>query len=187
MIMAIAGLLSCSSPKKKENAQTTSVLNETADSLLIKPGERIGNMTLSEDMQSLTKLLGQPDQSDAAMGGAAYTWFAEHNTAGYRTSVYGHRNMGSADENVLHIKKIMITDPAYKTADGVNTGLLADSIKGKYTLSDSSIYNVDRKPRSLYTDMAKGIAFEVDPLTRRCTAISVFAPDDTASARINMY
>lgn len=154
---------------------------------MIVPGERVGNMKLGADMQTLSKLSGDPDQSDAAMGGAAYTWFAKHDAAGYRTSVYGHRNMGMAHENILHIKKILITDPAYKTADGINTGLLADSIRKKYSLGDSSVYNVDRKPRSLYADLAKGIAFEVDPLTRRCTAISIFAPNDTASARINMY
>ncbi len=187
MVMVLAGLASCSSPDKKEDIQATSTVKETADSLLITPGKSIGHIKLNDDMQTLSKVSREPDQSDAAMGGAAYTWFANHDEAGYRTSVYGHRNMGAADENILHIKKILITDPAYKTADGITTGLLADTIRKKYTLSDSSIYNVDRKPRSFYTDMAKGIAFEVDPLTKRCTAISIFTPKDTASARINMY
>ena len=185
--MALAGLVSCSSPDKKENALATSTSEETADSLLITPGKSIGEVKLNDDLQALTNVLGKPDLSDAAMGGAAYTWFANHNEAGFRTSVYGHRNMGAADENIVHIKKILITDPAYKTADGINTGLLADSIRKKYTLGDSSVYAIDGKPRSLYTDMLKGIAFEVDPLNKRCTAISIFAPRDTASARINVY
>ena len=186
IILALAALSACTSPTE-QHEQPVEAVNTVPDSLLIRPGESIGNIKLGEDMQSLTKLSGKPDESDAAMGAASYTWFAKHDAAGYRTSIYGHRNFGGADENVLHIKKILITSPSYKTADGLNTGTGKKGLSGYYQLNDSSTYAVKGKTVHVFADTKKGIAFEIDSLTNKCIAISIFRPGDTASTYINMY
>lgn len=186
IILALAGLSACTSPTEQGD-QPVEAVNTVSDSLLIRPGESVGNIKLGEDMQSLAKLSGTPDESDAAMGAASYTWFAKHDAAGYRTSIYGHRNFGGTDENVLHIKKILITSPDYKTADGLNTGTSRKGLSGFYHLNDSSRYVVKGKAFHVFADIKKGIAFEIDSLTNKCTAISVFRPGDTASVYINMY
>jgi hypothetical protein len=186
IILALTGLSACTSPDKTESAQKP-VIKATPDSLLIIQGNSIGKIKLGEDMQSLSKLFGKPGQSDAAMGGASYTWFADNDSSGNRTSVYGRRNFGSPDENILHIKKIMVTSVEYITDQGVKVGTTQDSLKILYHLSDSSRYVVKSKAVNAFADIAKGVAFEIDPVTRKCTAISVFAPGDTAAFKINLY
>lgn len=186
VLLVLAELTACTSPEKPAE-KSLEVINKLPDSLLIKPGESIGNIKLDDDMQALTMQSGKPDENDAAMGSASYTWFARHDAAGYRTSVYGHRNFGAADENIMHIKKILVNSPTYVTSDGIHTGTGRDSLNRFFQLTDSSKYSVKGKIVHVFADVSKGIAFEIDSLTRKCTAISIFKPSDTSAVYINMY
>jgi len=186
ILLTMIWLAGCTPPDKPkvELAEST---NNLPDSLLIKPGESIGNIKLRSDMEKLTTQYGKPDESDAAMGSVAYTWYIRHDTAAYRTSVYGHRNFGAADEDVLHIKKVLVTSPLYVTSDGIHTGTDKDSLGLFYQLADSSRHSVKGRAVNLFADINKGIAFDVDVLTNKCIGISIFKPGDISAANINLY
>ncbi|MGY3213714.1 hypothetical protein [Mucilaginibacter sp. HD30] len=185
ILSALIALSACNQAEKPENSSAV-VENKLPDSLLIKAGERIGNMKIGDDMQALLKQYGQPDQQDAAMGSAAYTWFPGHDTTGYRTSVYGHRNFGAGDER-LNIKKIMTTSTEYSTPEGVHTGTDMDDVSRFYTLTSNSNQLIKGRTVGVFADIGKGISFDIDPATKRCTAISIFRPGDTSAVNINIY
>gem|GEM_PF-2527617 len=187
ILLAVIGVSACTSPQKREETSATIVKNKLPDSLLIMPGQSIGNIKIGADAQAFLKRYGKPDAQDAAMGAASYTWFARHDTSGYRISVYGHRNFGAADEQIVLIKKIMITSPGYVTAEGVRTGIEKDSISRFYRLTEASKYSVKAKTIQTFADISKGISFDIDAVTKKCTAISIFKPGDTSAVNIDLY
>jgi len=186
ILLAFIILSACTQREQPKN-QSVVIENKVPDSLLIRPGQSIGKIKIGDDAQALLKLYGQPDQQDAAMGSAGYTWFAKHDISAYRISVYGHRNFGGVDESVLKIKKILITSPDYTTAKGVYTGMSMEDINKRYRLTENNKYIVKGKVIRVLADIGKGISFDIDSLTKKCTAISIFKPGDTAIVNINMY
>ena len=185
--IVIVTLMASCTPRNGSDDKANVNKVSTPYSLLIKPGKSIGNMQLDSNMEVLTQKIRRPDQSDAAMGSALYTWFVNKDTAGYRISAFGHRNFGGADEAIVHIKKILVTDPRYFTSDGMHAGSPQDSIALFYQLKNSDSYLGDNKNMHLFSDINKGIAFEIDSLNKKCKAIVVFKPGDSPSAYINMY
>lgn len=185
ILLLLIGLSACTPHERPEKAGTVTE-DKLPDSLLIKPGKSIGNIRLGDDMQLLLKQYGPPDKQDAAMGATAYTWFLKHDTTGYSVSVYGHRNFGGADENVLQIKKVMINTPDFITAEGIRTGADEREINKFYQLSDNSRYLNKGKPVRLFADIGKGISFTIDTMSKKCTGISIFHPGDTSAININI-
>jgi hypothetical protein len=214
ILLLSAGLFACNqSSKKQTTADTTQQAADTGkvkqpildDSIakspatidtsttktisanrLISPGRGIGRILLNEDVENVSQLLGRPDSSDAAMGSSLMAWYAKHNGSGYKTSVFSHRNMGGEDENISRIQKILITSPEFKTAEGVGVGATRDEIKKAYDLKPTSDYkNKDGKVQ-VYTDMDKGISFEIDA-NNKCVGVVVHKAHDTASAYLNMH
>src|ERR1700754_2460711 len=90
-------ILDDSIAKTPASTDTSKTKTITATQLII-PGRSIGDIRLGEDVANVSTSLGRPDSSDAAMGSSLMVWFAKHNPAGYRTSVFAHRNMGAKDE-----------------------------------------------------------------------------------------
>jgi len=159
---------------------------KTTTTQLIVPGRSIGNIQLGEDVANVSATLGRPDSSDAGMGSSLMVWFARHNPKGYRISVFAHRNMGAKDEIISRIQKILITSPGFKTADGMGVGSPETDIKKSYDLKPTSDYkNKDGKVQ-VYTDLDKGISFEIDA-SNKCVGIVVHKPHDTAVAYLNMH
>lgn len=187
MIFLLAITVACTPHNERSDESTKNTVKKIPDSLLIKPGKAIGNIQLDSNMEALGNRLGRPNQTDAAMGSALYTWFVNNDTAGYRISTFGHRNFGGADEAIVHIKKILVTDPRYMTFEGLHAGSGQDSIALLYQLKNSHQNVSGSKKINLFADASKGIAFEIDSLSRKCKAVVVFKPGDSASAYINMY
>jgi hypothetical protein len=178
-------ILDDSLAKSLASTDTGKIKTITSTQLII-PGRSIGNIQLSEDVANVSTSLGRPDSSDAAMGSSLMVWFAKHNPAGYRTSVFAHRNMGAKDEIISRIQKILITSPEFKTADGYGVGSTADDIKKSYNLIPTSDYKNKNGKVQVYTDLDKGISFETDA-AGKCVGIVVHKPHDTAVAYLNMH
>ena len=59
----------------------------TAKQLII-PGKSIGQTKVDESMETVFERFGRPDSSDAAMGSSLAVWYAGHDKAGYKTSIF---------------------------------------------------------------------------------------------------
>ncbi|AYL97678.1 hypothetical protein [Mucilaginibacter celer] len=153
---------------------------------LITPGKGIGHIVLDEDVNNVMKQLGKPDSSDAAMGSSLLVWFAGHNPSGNRTVVFAHHNMGGKDETVSHVRKVLVTSPKFKTADGLGVGSAEGAIRKVYTLKASGSYTNKSGKVQVYTDLAKGISFEIDG-GGNCVGVVVHKVTDTAAAYLNMH
>lgn len=192
IILAVAFATSCE--QKTEQAITDSApeAQDTTDAStlsaeqLITPGASIGKLKLEGSMADAVKLLGKPDSGDAAMGSALATWYAKHDTSRYRTSIFARHNMGGADENIQHIKKILVTSPWFKTAEFISTGNTKADIEKYYTLKEGTSYNDKGQKVTNYTDLAKGITFEIDR-TSKCVGILVHEPNSAADTYLNMH
>ncbi|MDN3581866.1 hypothetical protein [Mucilaginibacter flavus] len=208
LILLIAGLFACNSSTSKETTADTSlpasavVRDSEANKLiapdtattkpvpanqLITPGKGIGHIMIDDDVQNSIKILGKPDSSDAAMGSSLMVWFARHDASGYRTSIFARHNMGGKDEAISHIQKILVTSPWFKTADGVGVGSTLDAIKKTYTLKSTSSYNSKAGEVEVYTDLDKGISFEISAASGKCVGVVVHKAHDTAVTYINMH
>jgi hypothetical protein len=193
LLLCCTALFACKQPaQKQDSADTTAQTADTAKAKasvtnkLITPGRSIGDIVLSEDVANVSQLLGRPDSSDAAMGSSLMVWYAGHKTDGYRTSVFAHRKMGDKDEIISRIQKILVNSPEYKTAEGIGVGSTADEIKKSYNLKPTSDYQNKNGKVQVYTDLDKGISFEIDT-TGKCVGVVVHQLHDTAVAYLNMH
>lgn len=159
--------------------------NSQAD-WLITPGKGIGHIVLDDDVQNVIKQLGKPDSADAAMGSSLMVWFAGHHPKGNRTAVFAHRNMGGKDESVNRVRKVLVTSPRFKTAEGMGAGSAKTDIDKNYTLKAINSYTGKGGKVQVYTDLAKGISFEIDN-GGKCVGVVVHKVDDTAAAYLNMH
>ncbi|MBD1363578.1 hypothetical protein IDJ77_07135 [Mucilaginibacter sp. ZT4R22] len=168
-----------------EPPDTTEVKAIPAEQL-ISPGQSIGHIKLDGSADSIVQLLGRPDTGDAAMGSQLATWYADHDTAGYQTSIFSRRDMGGKDEPVSRIKKILVTSPWFKTAEYISTGNNLKDIGMYYTLKEGSSYKKNGQTIKTYTDIEKGISFEID-MQGKCVGILVHQPNSAADTYLNMH
>lgn len=177
------------SNQKDSLLKATTTGNDTAKAVpadyLIVPGKSIGQTLLGGDADSLVQRFGKPDKGDAAMGAQMMTWYAKHDTSGYLTSVYSHRNMGGKDENISRIKQIRITSPAFKTSEKIGVGSALNNLQKCYQLKVKPVPGAKDKQLKLYDDITAGIAFEVGA-SGQCTAVIVHAPRDSSATYLNM-
>ena len=154
---------------------------------LITPGKSIGEISIGQNADSLTKVMGKPDTSNAAMGSSMHTWYDKHDTSAVYTRIFAQRNMGNADENIAHVKKIMSDDPQYKTAEGVGIGNTLNEIGRYYGMQPTGNYMLKGKPVLVYSDLPKGISFDIDNESRKCVAVAVFSTAEPNMAYINVH
>jgi len=175
----------------KQDLTAVKAINDTDKTVvpdkLIVPGKSIGKIVIGGNADSITTTLGKPDFSDAAMGSALMTWYTNHDSSSYKTSVFANHNFGSADEKVARIRKILVTSPDYKTAEGLNTGLNLSEYQKHYQLSPVSSYKAKGKKVKVYEAKGKGIAFEVDSLSWKGVAIVIHQPKDSLATYINLH
>ncbi|WP_143013924.1 hypothetical protein [Mucilaginibacter sp. OK268] len=188
LLLCCAALFACKQPAQKQNSADTDTakIQTSAANKLITPGRSIGDIVLSEDVTNVSQLLGRPDSSDAAMGSSLMVWYTGHKADGYRTSVFAHRKMGEKDEIISRIQKILVNSPEFKTAEGLGVGSTVDEIKKSYNLKPTSDYQNKNGKVQVYTDLDKGISFEVDT-AGKCVGVVVHQPHDTAAAYFNMH
>lgn len=179
-------------PNKNDTTKHHTIASDTGatstpqSDWLITPGKSIGHIVLDNDVQNTITQLGKPDSSDAAMGSSLMVWFAKHDPADYRTAVFSHHNMGGKDESVSHVQKILVTSPRFKTDDGVGVGSTKQEIQKTYNLKATSTYSKNGGKVQVYTDLSKGISFEIDG-GGNCVGVVVHKANDTASAYLNMH
>ena len=154
---------------------------------LIEPGKGVGKLLLNGNADSAATLLGKPDFSDAAMGSAVMTWYAKHDTAGYKTSIFADHNFGAKDEGVAHIRKILVTSPGFKTVDGLGTGMGLYEYQKHFDLKAITSYKAKGKKVKVYEAKGKGLAFEVDSASGKGVAIVVHKPGDSLATYINTH
>lgn len=167
-------------------ASDTGAASTAQSDWLITPGKSIGHIALNDDVQNVIKQLGKPDSSDAAMGSSLMVWFTNHNTAGNRTAVFARHHMGGKDEQISYVQKILVTSPQFKTADGVGVGSSKQEIQKTYTLKPTSTDSNKSGKVQVYTDLAKGISFEIDG-RGKCVGVVVHKANDMAVAYLNMH
>lgn len=161
-------------------------IRSVTDNLLILPGQRIGQTPLNGNIDSVIKLLGKPDESDAGMGKAMYTWFADHNKNGHRVSVFIAHNMGNSDEAIGYIKAVYITSPSFKTRESIGAGTSLTTISTYYDVKKAGVYNSGKDSITLYEDLSKGISFELGK-DDKCRGILIYAPGDKTHATMSFH
>ncbi|AMR30759.1 hypothetical protein A0256_04635 [Mucilaginibacter sp. PAMC 26640] len=192
LLVAVFLIVACEQKAAKSTDQEVADAPDTTDAStispeqLISPGLSIGQIKLDGNLADAIKLLGKPDGGDAAMGSALATWYANHDTTGYRTSIFASRTMGGADENIQHIKKILVTSPWFKTADFISTGNNRQDIAKFYTLKEGNSYTAGGQKIKTYSDIPKGISFEIDA-QGKCVGILVHQPNSTAGTYLDMH
>ena len=154
---------------------------------LINPGTGIGQLRIDATTTEVYKILGKPDSGDNAMGSSLAVWYADHKPSGYSTSVFASHKYGSKDEQASYVKKIMVNSPWFKTKEGVGTGSTLAEIKTHFNLKQESSIKLKGQNIDVYTDLPKGITFEVDPQTSKCSSIIVGRPNEANGTYLNMH
>jgi hypothetical protein len=95
--------------------------------------------------------------------------------------------MGSKDEIISRIQKILVTSPEFKTAEGIGVGALKKEIETDYILKPTDAYKIKGGKVQVYTDLDRGISFEIDSASNKCVGVVVHKPHDNASAYLNMH
>lgn len=173
-LLLVAMATACHSPadQKKDPFSTahavTAVENNKIDSTrLIIAGKQAGNIYLGQDMEAVFKLLGKPDDGDAAMGSALAIWNKSKPLIVF--SSYRDSNMVIKD-----VKQVSVSAADFSTAEGIHTGLSLKALKAAYPeLEKAAAYTHTKTKAELtvYDAVSKGIAFDIQQDT--CTAITV--------------
>ncbi|MBD1393429.1 hypothetical protein [Mucilaginibacter glaciei] len=158
----------------------------TTPTQLIIPGKSIGQSIINESMENVYNRFGKPDSSDAAMGSALAVWYAGHNKAGYKTSIFSCHNYNGKDDIFQYVKRILVTSPYFKTAAGIGVGSTLAQIKQQHAVKPGNDHKAGGKTMNVYDDIAKGISFEVDPTTNKCVGVIIQKPGDAAGSYLNM-
>ena len=150
---------SCQNPSGKVPAKS-----------LVVPGRAIGGITLESDAMGTMNALGKPDAADASMGKAVATWYEQHDPTKNALSIFTARDMGNTA--VALIKQIRVTNPDYRTQEGIGASSLLVDIQKVFTLRQENGYSLKGGQVAVYSD-SSGIAFEINE-KRMCIGIVVF-------------
>lgn len=146
--------------------------------LLITPGISVGKININDNMDSIMSVMGKPDMADAAMGKVVATWYHNHDSVSGGIAVYASRQMGVGDE-ISRVKKIRITDSAYRTQEGIGTGELFIDIARIYVLRPVDTFRHNKEKFTIF-DTQKGMTFIVNP-KGICDAIVIQNPKDSVN------
>ncbi|MFB6453853.1 hypothetical protein ACE38W_01175 [Chitinophaga sp. Hz27] len=170
----------------KDSAGSTAAVSTPSPEVLIIPGKQIGMTVIHANADSLIKILGKPDFSDAAMGTYFNSWYKRHTDGIYQTSIYSQRNMGGPDEAITHVKSVYVSSPAFKTSERLGAGSAASVLKEHFTLQRGGVYSNAKDSLVMYDDIPHGISFEINK-EDKCSGVLVYAAGDTAAARLPVH
>jgi hypothetical protein len=148
-------------------------------------GERVGKITIGEDIESVNRTLGRSDSGDAAMGHAWQFWFAKGSRAG-RTmlGIYSVLNDSATHHEV---REILVTSDRFVTAGKIGVGSSLDAIMKAYPgIALAATYKspaAGGKVR-VYDAIERGIAFEIIPAATgsgRCIAVIIHRKGDNVT------
>ncbi|RAJ24589.1 hypothetical protein [Pedobacter cryoconitis] len=188
-LLLIAVAAACHSPadQKKDPFSTAHAVNakeqkKIESARLIVAGKQAGIIYLGQDMQEVFKLLGKPDDGDAAMGSALAVWNKKAPLLIF--SSYRDSNMV-----VKAVKQISVADPDFSTAEGIHTGVSLAALKAAYPELEKAAAYTHLKTKAgltVYDAVSKGIAFDVQKDT--CTAITIHPPNKSVNGvYLTMY
>lgn len=188
-LLLVAMATACHSPadQKKDPFSTAHAVTIDKDkkiesTRLIIAGKQAGDIYLGQDMQAVLKLLGKPDDGDAAMGSALAIWNKKEPLLIF--SSYRDSNMVIKD-----VKQVSVSAPGYSTTEGIHTGVSLKALKAAYPeLEKAAAYThlQTKAELTVYDAVAKGIAFDVQKDT--CTAITIHPSGKSVNAvYLTMY
>lgn len=163
----------------------TSVAPKPADSFVVKiagnaqpviiPGKAIGSITIGSNPGELMKIIGRPQNSDAAMC---------KSLSGWRYDKVSPKEFDIAAECDPHhqmqprIKWIRTTDSAFRTASGLGVGSTLQEIQAVFSkVAESSSYvDSNHIQMQIWNSPLKHIAFEVTAAkaAQICKAVVVY-------------
>ena len=171
---------------RSAKADSALIIVKVADKYLIVPGVRIGQFRLDSSARALPALLGKPFYTDSSMGSALLAWNITRNKIKYHITIFTDHNFDKKADH-MQIRKILVSSPLYKTAEGLHTGLPFDTYAKSYKLKIVRTYVHKGRKIDIYQDRASGIAFEIDNQTKTGLAMVVYKPKDSAAPYINMH
>lgn len=153
-----------------DREQATTALKETGipkigDPQLVVPGRQMGKISIGQDMEEVFKLLGKPDDGDAAMGKAWSIWKLKDGEGGSdngEMAIYSTYKDSTMSSKV--VKQVMVNTGGYATKNGLqNNADLGHIIQGLPSLKQVSMYVDDAKKDTLYVYDSKeeGLSFDV--------------------------
>jgi hypothetical protein len=161
---------------------STAAKNQSSDKLII-PGKQIGKIQIGDDPETITKNLGKPDSSDAAMGKAWLFWKGERDEHNNKTllAIYTTYKDNTMREKV--VKLIYSTSSFFKTSNGLGVYSDLDDIKKQFpALQQVSQFKESNSERiiHIYTDKDQGIAFETAEARDQqiSVAVTIYMPGE---------
>jgi len=131
---------------------------EVDNDRLIVPGKSIGKIFLGQDVKEMSKMLGTPDDGDAAMGKAWGIWHLD----GGDLSVYSSYKDSTATSR--DVKQVVVSAEGYKTKEGFGKGTSIEEIRKTYpNLQRVETYILEGAGDTLkvFDEVKEGIAFDV--------------------------
>lgn len=150
-----------------------------APNSLVVPGRSLGNITVGADATTLAAL-GPATSGDAAMQKAWATWRGSRlATGGAPTQLDVYTAPAGNDVDHHTVQLVRATSPWFHLANGLRPGARLSAIRQAYgKLPLATTYRVASRPRYLYDDVQRGVAFETDGTagSSRCQAVLVHLP-----------
>jgi hypothetical protein len=185
----------CHSPGDRNIKQYSTVTNrdtlitgtkrsETDSSKLIIAGKQAGRIYLGQNIQDVFKLLGKPDDGDAAMGSALGIWYSGDQAESRSNSMVVFSSYRDSNMVIKAVKQVSVSAPAFQTTDGIHTGVKLAALLAAYPSIKKVESYVNSKDKTdtlkVYDSIAEGIAFDI--LKDTCTAITVHVKNRAANA-----
>jgi hypothetical protein len=165
-ILVVAVIASCTSPNKETSpsSEPRPGIASVDSSKLIIPGKSIGKLYLNQDMDSVFRIMGRADAGDAAMGKAWGIWFSTMLGSQVKDQTAVYSSYKDTSMVAKSAKEILVTAEAYRTTNGLGSGIPLDSLKKELpSLKQVAKYVNDSEQDTLeiYDDISSGIAFEI--------------------------
>lgn len=125
----------------------------------ILPGERIGHVTIGENLLDVNADLGRPDSGDAATGHVWAYWFSK--TSDDVLGVYATFDSNGTGH---YVREIRITSPAFHLPSGISTGDSFSEAQRQFDqITPVAEYTSEKGQGTVtvFDAIASGIAFEV--------------------------
>ena len=196
LLISSTVLFACNNKKQQPTASATATstivtdnIDSVADALpiadsfvqssakqLIIPAKSIGQITIDDKMEEVVKLLGIPDDGDAAMGKSISIWYSKNPPKKYSTTIYSTSNFGDKDES-RKVQNIRVTSPFFMTANYIRCGSDLSLIQQEYPeLKTPTSHYKDSTTQTtinVYENIKDGVAFEINK-ANKCVGISVY-------------
>ncbi|RDC58279.1 hypothetical protein DU508_04915 [Pedobacter chinensis] len=161
-------LFACKSNRKSDIKGDSVVVKEVGpgkivdERFLIVPGRSVGEISLGEDVQSVSNKLGRPNAGDAAMGKAWGIWYSNDSANSRQNEIAVYSSYRDTSMRIKDVKQIRITAMQFKTQDGFTLGRSLSDTKLKFpALEKHSAYLNELKDTVLIYDAKHdGIGFE---------------------------